>query len=80
MCDKTCIAQRKLLPVTTQSPGDMMPKRDHERDLELDKKIEALRRKNEVLMKRYKVKSVSTPGSDPQVSVRDVVSSLLTCL
>ncbi|XP_074547428.1 coiled-coil domain-containing protein 9B isoform X2 [Halichoeres trimaculatus] len=33
---------------------DMMPKRDHERDLELDKKIEALRRKNEVLMKRYK--------------------------
>lgn len=33
----------------------MMPKRDHERDLELDKKIEALRRKNEVLMKRYKV-------------------------
>ncbi|XP_071354351.1 coiled-coil domain-containing protein 9B isoform X3 [Trachinotus anak] len=34
--------------------GDMMPKRDHERDLELDKKIEALRRKNEALMKRYK--------------------------
>ncbi|MEQ2217532.1 hypothetical protein XENOCAPTIV_013809 [Xenoophorus captivus] len=32
----------------------MMPKRDNERDLELDKKIEALRRKNEVLMKRYK--------------------------
>nr|XP_020470218.1 uncharacterized protein C15orf52 homolog isoform X3 [Monopterus albus] len=32
----------------------MMPKRDHERDLELDKKIEALRRKNEALMKRYK--------------------------
>ncbi|XP_070835166.1 coiled-coil domain-containing protein 9B isoform X2 [Chaetodon trifascialis] len=32
----------------------MMPKRDHERDVELDKKIEALRRKNEVLMKRYK--------------------------
>lgn len=31
-----------------------MPKRDHERDLELDKKIEALRRKNEALMKRYK--------------------------
>ncbi|KAF3701356.1 putative protein C15orf52 -like protein [Channa argus] len=36
------------------NPGDMMPKRDHERDLELDKKIEALRRKNEALMKRYK--------------------------
>ncbi|XP_070698655.1 coiled-coil domain-containing protein 9B isoform X2 [Pempheris klunzingeri] len=36
------------------TPSDMMPKRDHERDLELDKKIEALRRKNEVLMKRYK--------------------------
>ncbi|XP_029983325.1 coiled-coil domain-containing protein 9B isoform X2 [Sphaeramia orbicularis] len=30
-----------------------MPKRDHERDLELDKKIEALRRKNAALMKRY---------------------------
>lgn len=41
--------------VRPQSPSDMMPKRDHERDLELDKKIEALRRKNEVLMKRYKV-------------------------
>ncbi|XP_029316087.1 coiled-coil domain-containing protein 9B isoform X2 [Cottoperca gobio] len=36
------------------NPGDMMPKRDHERDLELDKKIEALRRKNEALMKRHK--------------------------
>ncbi|XP_039897997.1 coiled-coil domain-containing protein 9B isoform X3 [Simochromis diagramma] len=34
--------------------SDMMPKRDHEKDLELDKKIEALRRKNEALMKRYK--------------------------
>ncbi|XP_008279645.1 uncharacterized protein C15orf52 homolog isoform X2 [Stegastes partitus] len=34
--------------------SDMMPKRDQERDLELDKKIEALRRKNEALMKRYK--------------------------
>ncbi|CAK6976788.1 coiled-coil domain-containing protein 9B [Scomber scombrus] len=34
--------------------SDMMPKRDHERDVELDKKIEALRRKNEALMKRYK--------------------------
>ncbi|KAK1893471.1 Coiled-coil domain containing protein 9B [Dissostichus eleginoides] len=32
----------------------MMPKRDHERDLELDRKIEALRRKNEALMKRHK--------------------------
>ncbi|XP_039641916.1 coiled-coil domain-containing protein 9B isoform X2 [Perca fluviatilis] len=32
----------------------MMPKRDNERDLELDKKIEALRRKNEALMKRHK--------------------------
>ncbi|XP_017266001.1 coiled-coil domain-containing protein 9B isoform X2 [Kryptolebias marmoratus] len=32
----------------------VMPKRDHERDLELDKKIEALRRKNEALMKRHK--------------------------
>ncbi|KAM6912279.1 coiled-coil domain-containing protein 9B [Xenentodon cancila] len=34
--------------------SDMKPKRDHEKDLELDKKIEALRRKNEALMKRYK--------------------------
>ncbi|KAM4541399.1 coiled-coil domain-containing protein 9B isoform 3-T3 [Fundulus diaphanus] len=34
--------------------SNMMPKRDLERDLELDKKIEALRRKNEALMKRYK--------------------------
>ncbi|XP_028294014.1 coiled-coil domain-containing protein 9B isoform X2 [Gouania willdenowi] len=34
--------------------SDGMSKRDHERDLELDKKIEALRRKNEALMKRYK--------------------------
>ncbi|XP_051243945.1 coiled-coil domain-containing protein 9B isoform X2 [Dicentrarchus labrax] len=36
------------------TPSDTMPKRDQERDLELDKKIEALRRKNEALMKRYK--------------------------
>lgn len=43
--------------VSPKSPSDMMPKRDHERDLELDKKIEALRRKNEVLMKRYKVRT-----------------------
>ncbi|XP_058471397.1 coiled-coil domain-containing protein 9B isoform X1 [Solea solea] len=34
--------------------SDMMPKRDNERDVELDKKIQALRRKNEALMKRYK--------------------------
>lgn len=33
----------------------MMPKKDHERDVELDKKIEALRRKNEALMRRHKV-------------------------
>lgn len=44
------------LSVSFQTPGDMMPKRDHERDVELDKKIEALRRKNEALMKRYKVR------------------------
>ncbi|KAF3844720.1 hypothetical protein F7725_007883 [Dissostichus mawsoni] len=36
------------------APSDMRPKRDHERDLELDRKIEALRRKNEALMKRHK--------------------------
>ncbi|XP_061600326.1 coiled-coil domain-containing protein 9B [Cololabis saira] len=34
--------------------SDMKPKRDQEKDVELDKKIEALRRKNEALMKRYK--------------------------
>ncbi|XP_047183178.1 coiled-coil domain-containing protein 9B isoform X3 [Scophthalmus maximus] len=36
------------------TPSDMLPKRDPGRDSELDKRIEALRRKNEVLMKRYK--------------------------
>ncbi|XP_077395020.1 coiled-coil domain-containing protein 9B isoform X2 [Festucalex cinctus] len=36
------------------TPCDPTPRRNHERDLELDKKIEALRRKNEALMKRYK--------------------------
>ncbi|XP_061651148.1 coiled-coil domain-containing protein 9B isoform X3 [Phyllopteryx taeniolatus] len=36
------------------APCDPLPRRDHEKDLELDKKIEALRRKNEALMKRYK--------------------------
>lgn len=40
----------------SQTTDDMKPKRDQERDLELDKKIEALRRKNEALMKRYKVR------------------------
>lgn len=34
--------------------ADVIPKRDHDKDLELDKKIEALRRKNAALMKRYK--------------------------
>ncbi|XP_068437091.1 coiled-coil domain-containing protein 9B isoform X2 [Clinocottus analis] len=34
--------------------SDMLPKREQERDLELDKRIEALRRKNEALMKRHK--------------------------
>lgn len=43
--------------VSSKTPSDMMPKRDHERDVELDKKIEALRRKNEALMKRYKVRT-----------------------
>ncbi|KAJ0008876.1 hypothetical protein NQD34_016291 [Periophthalmus magnuspinnatus] len=33
--------------------SDMLPKRDYDKDLELDKKIEALRRKNAALMKRY---------------------------
>lgn len=41
----------------SQTTDDMKPKRDQERDLELDKKIEALRRKNEALMKRYKVRT-----------------------
>ncbi|XP_077411454.1 coiled-coil domain-containing protein 9B isoform X3 [Vanacampus margaritifer] len=39
---------------SVETPCDPTPRRDHERDLELDKKIEALRRKNEALMKRYK--------------------------
>lgn len=49
--------------VCPKSPSDMMPKRDHGRDVELDKKIEALRRKNEVLMKRYKVGPVPAGGT-----------------
>ncbi|XP_072314288.1 coiled-coil domain-containing protein 9B [Eucyclogobius newberryi] len=32
---------------------DLLPKRNHDKNLELDKKIEALRRKNAALMKRY---------------------------
>lgn len=44
----------------------MTSKRDHERDAELDKKIEALRRKNEALMKRYKVRT-SAPTHDIKV-------------
>ncbi|KAK0153007.1 Coiled-coil domain-containing protein 9B [Merluccius polli] len=35
------------------TPSDVMAKRDHERDMDLDKKIEALRRKNAALMRRY---------------------------
>lgn len=49
--------------VCPKSPSDMMPKRDHGRDVELDKKIEALRRKNEVLMKRYKVGPMPAGGT-----------------
>uniref|UniRef100_A0AAV2JI68 Uncharacterized protein n=1 Tax=Knipowitschia caucasica TaxID=637954 RepID=A0AAV2JI68_KNICA len=33
--------------------SDMLPKKHHDKNLELDKKIEALRRKNAALMKRY---------------------------
>lgn len=44
----------------------MTSKRDHERDAELDKKIEALRRKNEALMKRYKVRT----RADRQCTIR----------
>lgn len=47
----------------------MTSKRDHERDAELDKKIEALRRKNEALMKRYKVRT-STPTHDNKRTLR----------
>lgn len=46
-----------LCRISCKSPADMTSKRDHERDAELDKKIEALRRKNEALMKRYKVRT-----------------------
>ncbi|KAG7281234.1 hypothetical protein CRUP_019759, partial [Coryphaenoides rupestris] len=35
------------------TPSDVMAKRDPERDMDLDKKIEALRRKNAALMRRY---------------------------
>lgn len=65
--------------VRPQSPSDMMPKRDHERDLELDKKIEALRRKNEVLMKRYKVGPVPA-GRTVEVDTLDVTHKCLLCL
>ncbi|KAL6105971.1 ccdc9b [Pungitius sinensis] len=41
-------------PANVETPTDMMPKKDHERDVELDKKIEAVRRKNEALMRRHK--------------------------
>lgn len=50
---------------SSQTPSDVMPKRDHERDLELDKKIEALRRKNEALMKRYKVRTSARRQRSP---------------
>lgn len=46
-----------LCRISCKTPADMTSKRDHERDAELDKKIEALRRKNEALMKRYKVRT-----------------------
>ncbi|KAL0969196.1 hypothetical protein UPYG_G00223740 [Umbra pygmaea] len=39
-------------PDMDPTPGDVMLKKEH-KDIELDKKIEALRRKNEALMKRY---------------------------
>ncbi|TNN87149.1 putative protein C15orf52 [Liparis tanakae] len=41
-------------PSVVGAQSDMLPKKDQERDLELDKKIQALRRKNEALMKRHK--------------------------
>lgn len=64
--------------VRLQSPSDMMPKRDHERDLELDKKIEALRRKNEVLMKRYKVEPVPAGRRvEVELDICDILSILL---
>lgn len=47
-----------LCRISCKTPADMTSKRDHERDAELDKKIEALRRKNEALMKRYKVRTI----------------------
>lgn len=45
----------------------MTSKRDHERDAELDKKIEALRRKNEALMKRYKVRTRAPNQSETRM-------------
>lgn len=48
----------------------MTSKRDHERDAELDKKIEALRRKNEALMKRYKVRTRAHNQTDKNKHAR----------
>lgn len=45
----------------------MTSKRGHERDAELDKKIEALRRKNEALMKRYKVRTRAPNQSETRM-------------
>ncbi|XP_056445691.1 coiled-coil domain-containing protein 9B [Gadus chalcogrammus] len=51
------------------TPSDVMLKRDHERDTDLDKKIEALRRKNAVLMRRYQ-----EVEEDKKMAEEDVVS------
>lgn len=58
----------------------MTSKRDHERDAELDKKIEALRRKNEALMKRYKVRTRAHNQRDKNEHPRGkCLLSLLLC-
>ncbi|CAL8286138.1 unnamed protein product [Lota lota] len=51
------------------TPSDVMAKRDHERDMDLDKKIEALRRKNAALMRRYQ-----EVEEDKKMAEEDVVT------
>lgn len=61
-----------LCPIrlSRKNPADMTSKRDHERDAELDKKIEALRRKNEALMRRYKVRTRTRDQRDQNEHLR----------
>lgn len=46
-----------VLNTGAQSPADAMLRKKEQKDAELDRKIEALRKKNEALMKRYQVRA-----------------------